>query len=348
MRRMSATPFDSPEHFRAAFTEGLVRLLDAEGLGAFILVCANAGFDPAVKTATGPLLARRFEEHAGRLRETLRAGRQPQGAEDDLGVFLRLVATGFDGLADTETRAAGPFEVQFNHLRAFRPPRNTSRAVETIRAAFDPAAFNFNRPFLAREVFWEGRLGGSAARLLYNKFPFAELHGLLVPEPEAGHAQFLGEDHHHWVWSLCRELGPRLPGFGVGYNALGAYASVNHLHFQTFLRPTPLPLAAAQWRHNGGDLPYPAECVRLDQAEAAWRYLDGLHRSDTAYNLLYLPDRLYCLPRRKQGSYAHAGWTGGYAWYEMCGGAVTFNREDYLGLDAQALGAELAKTAPVA
>jgi hypothetical protein len=169
------------------------------------------------------------------------------------------------------------------------------------------------------------------------------LHGLVVPEREACLPQFLTREWHEYAWELVAELAGALPGFGLGYNSYGAYASVNHLHFQCFVRERPLPLADPRWRHNGGLEPYPAHCRVFTEAANAWVYLDRLHRAEVPYNLVYLPDRLYCLPRARQGDYAHAPWAGGHAWYELAGGVVTFRRADFEGLDAAAVATELSR-----
>ena len=63
---------------------------------------------------------------------------------------------------------------------------------------------------------------------------------------------------------------------------------------------------------------------------------------EISYNLVYLPRRLYLLPRPKQGSYRHADWTAGFAWYEMAGGVTAFNRTDF-SIDEGAISSELAR-----
>ena len=256
-------------------------------------------------------------------------------------LFLKLIALGFQGIGTTESRAAGPWEIQFNLLRAFRPKRMSSSLTRGSQVPFDPAGFHFNKPFLRKETFWSGQLRGRSVDLLYNKFPFVELHGLLVPDREATLPQFLSRPYHQFVWELAQEWGSGLPGMGFGYNGYGAHASVNHLHFQMFVRDRPLPLLAPQWQHNGGEREYPTPCAVFDRPDEAWRYLDHLHREEEPYNLLYLPGRLYCLPRAHQGNYQPAPWSGGFAWYEMAGGTVAFNREQYQALDAVTMAQEL-------
>ena len=49
---MDRHPFSSSESFRQAFSAGLSELLQDGGLGPFILVCANATFNPEIYAAT--------------------------------------------------------------------------------------------------------------------------------------------------------------------------------------------------------------------------------------------------------------------------------------------------------
>ncbi len=328
------------------FAEGLERMLaQHDGLGVFILALANARHEPAVDERLRRPLEARFAALRDQVRATLAAGRTLPDAADDQEVFLRLALLGLEALPPTRYRQAGPWRLQYNLLRALRPPRMAHVRVSALHKPFDPDGFHFDRPFLRKEILWEGTLLGRAARLLYNKFPFAPLHGLLVLEPEAHRPQYLREADHHLAWRLCRAAGEGMPGFGLGYNSHGAYASVNHQHFQSFALEADerLPVEAPCWRHNGGDADYPLDCRRLTDPEAAWEAIEHLHREGRAYNLLYRPGILYLLPRHFQGSYRHAAWTGGFAWSETSGAITTFNADDFASLDAAAIEAELGK-----
>jgi diadenosine tetraphosphate (Ap4A) HIT family hydrolase len=340
---MLPLPFASPETLRLAFVSGLSQLLNQPGLGVYILAHANASFDGAIFEQLKAPLRQCFEQLALTCRESLRNGRELVGASDDQAVFLKLLAIGFDGVKLTEFRREEEWELQFNHIRAFRPPRMAETTVKGIHQPFDPDGFHFNKPFLRKEVFWAGELQGLEVELLYNKFPFAPMHGLLVPERRSREAQFLSHPYHLYVWALTQAMAERLPEVGFAYNSYGAYASVNHLHFQMFVRSEPLPLTLGHWRHNGGNVDYPTTCEVYTSAGAAWERLETLHAAEISYNLLYLPGRLYCLPRKTQGSYSHSSWTSGFAWYEAAGGITTFNRTDYATLDAATLRAEIGK-----
>lgn len=337
---MVPAPFQSRTQLQAAFADGLAAMLEHPGLGTFILVLANAGSEPALWQALAPRLAARFAE----LAEAHARGELADQALDDLAVFEQLLAVGFAGLQQVQHRAVGPWQLQFNHLRSFRPPRMSDVVVDTLRRPFDPAAFHFNKPFLQKEVLWEGELDGLHTRWLYNKFPFAPLHTLLVMAPDEQRPQWLAETDHHAVWRLAERLGPGLPGLGFGYNAYGAYSSVNHQHLQGYVRADGgYPVESAHWRHNGGDEAYPVPCRRHDDAAAAWADIAALHAANTPYNLLYRPGSCYVLPRAYQGSYRHAAWTAGFAWSELAGAFTLFDAGDFARMDARALAAEFAK-----
>jgi len=336
--------FHSFETFRQVFTDKLAALLEDPQLGSFILVLANAIYDEHIHERLRTRLAWRFGELSGELRQQLINGQHIGQPEDDLLVFLKLMATGLDNLQKLQFRRAGPWELQYNHIRAFRPPRMSNRVVTQLHAPFDPQAFHFNKPFLRKEILWEGELLGDHCRLLYNKFPFAPLHGLLVMEPDEKHPQYLGKFAHEHSWRLLEHLGATLPGCGFGYSARGAYSSVNHQHLQMYVGKTGgYPVEQPGWRHNGGDEPYPLACEVFDTIRESWHFIDHLHAENRSYNLLYRPGRLYVLPRAMQGSYSHADWTGGFAWAETAGAVTTFNESVFRQLTARDISHELEK-----
>lgn len=336
--------FATPADLRALFGERLLRLVDTDVLGVFILVLANASFDAALFERLRAPLAATFARWADRFdRHDPRA---VDAAVDDVAVFSGLRDFGFDRLGATKRRCAGPWELQFNRMRAFRPPRISGTAVSGLHRPFDRAAFHFNKPFLRDEILWEGELAGTPVRLLYNKFPFAETHGLLVPYAAAERPQFLEPADHDLIWSIARGLGRQLPGIGFGYNAYGAHASVNHLHFQMFMRDDDgYPVESAAWTHNGGDRPYPLAVLRCDDVDRAWHALEALHRAGRSYNLVYRPGSMYLLPRAMQGHYVHSGWTGGFAWAELAGAVTTYSEADFNRLGAGDIEAELRRLA---
>jgi hypothetical protein len=339
-------PFGSTAQLRAAFNTGLLQLAQQEGLGPFILTCANVTFDPGLFSGLEAPLRERFARLANDYVQAFQVGRPVAAVDEDLLVFLKIFAAGFDSLQLTEFRQENNWQVQFNHLRSFRPRRITQNVPDGIAAPFNPDGFHFNRPFMQQECFWRGELAGIKLDLYYNKYPFAPLHGLLVPERAACYPQLLTAEMHDYIWGLAQSLQSALPGVGFGYNGFGAYASVNHLHFQMYVDPNPMPVQDARWVHNSGRTPYPAACVAFAAADAAWDYLTELHEQAQPYNALYLPGQCYIFPRRKQGSVPLPAWSSGFTWYELAGGMLAFNRDDYASLTATTIEAELARLWP--
>lgn len=337
-------PFASASSLEQGFADGLARMLESHrGLGVYILVLANAAYDVRLWTQLSPALSARHAELASRLVETLRAGQKLAEPDDDVLVFLKLHAIGFDHLGQMASRRAGPWHVMFNPIRALRPPRASGQRFDSLLRPFDPTGFHFNKPFLAKEVFWEGDLAGKPARLLYNKFPFARLHGLLVPEPEKQAPQYLTPELHGWAWHLCAHAAT--PGLCLGYNSTGAGASVNHLHFQSFVQTEPLPAQDPRFAHNGGNIPYPLPCKRFTEPADAWFELDRLHEQGIPYNLLYGRNCMQLIARVPQDSDKLGAPTRGYGWSEMAGAVTLFSRDAYENLSAAEFEAELARFA---
>jgi len=343
----SSDPFSSPASLQQGFADGLASLLDTHsGLGVYILVLANAACDSDLWAQLAPALSARHAELAASLAKALRRGDRLTEPEDDVLVFLKLYMIGFQHLGRMESRRAGPWEVMFNPIRALRPPRSSGLKFDALLRPFDAAGFNFNKPFLAREILWQGELDGKPVRLLYNKFPFARLHGLLVPEPLQQMPQYLSAETHHWAWQLATQSG--VPGLCLGYNSHGAGASVNHLHFQSFVQSKPLPIQDHGFIHNGGIRPYPLPCRHFSDPAEAWLELDRLHRQNTPYNLIYSRDCLHLIARVPQDSENLNAQSRGYGWSEMAGAVTLFSRQAYEGLEAAGFEQELASFAPAA
>ena len=339
---MPVPPFESVDTLRRAFAEGLRPLLAQPSLGAFILSCANATYDAAILQMLDEALRDRFDALQAQYRQALAAGLPLDEVDEDLLVFLKMAAIGFDSLQPTESRREGHWQLQFNHLRSFRPKRISQQPPQGISAPFNPQGFHFNKPFMQKEVFWRGELCGESADLYYNKYPFADLHTLLVPQREREWPQYLQQGFHDYAWRVTAELGATLPGVGIGYNSYGAFASVNHLHFQMYVATAPMPAEDPVWQHNGGDTPYPASCLACDTVQEAWLAIGGLHRTATPYSLLYRPGRCYLFPRRPQGEIPPPSWSSGFTWSELAGAVVTFNRDAYTNLAGDEVARQLA------
>jgi hypothetical protein len=326
-----------------SFAEGLAAMLaDHRGLGVYILVLANAAYEARLWAQLAPALSARHTELAAAVTDALRSGRQLAEPDDDVLVFLKLHAIGFDRLHPLQSRRVGDWEVLFNPIRALRPPRMSGQRFDSLLCPYDPAGFHFNKAFLAREILWQGELAGKPARLLYNKFPFARLHGLLVPEPARELPQYLTPELHDWAWTLCSQTD--VPGFCLAYNSQGAGASVNHLHFQSFAQP--LPVQAAHFAHNGGTRPYPLACQRFNDARTAWFQLDRLHQRNLPYNLIYSRGCLHLVARVPQDNDRLSVRNRHYGWSEMAGVVTRFSRDAFEASNAAEFEAELAAFQP--
>ncbi|MCU7836182.1 MAG: HIT domain-containing protein [gamma proteobacterium symbiont of Taylorina sp.] len=333
--------FSSKQEFRHLFEQGLTQLLKHDNLGVFILVLANACFDEHVHNYTNKNLSEKYQKLAKKYQFLLSDGQLLTEPEDDILVFLKLMAMGFDKVTQTEFRHTGQWELQFNHIRSLRPARNSKNRIEGIKLDFNPDDFHFNKPFLQKECFWSGQLNHKHLDIFYNKFPFARFHSLLVPDREACLAQYLTQEYHQYIWQITKELATNLPGIGMAYNSYGAFSSVNHLHFHLFIKDHPLPVMDSVWIHNGGEKAYPIHCQVFESPQAAWQWIDLLHQQKISYNLIYLPGKIICLARKHQGCYKNASWSSGFAWYEVSGGFTTFNHTQFMSLDCQQLGQEL-------
>lgn len=334
-------PFDSIHALRTQFNAGLYQLAQQPQLGAFILACANATMDTALLHSMRAALQQQYQSLLTEYQAKLRSGQPLNTVEEDLLVFLKIHAIGFTAIGLTESRTEGEWQIHFNHLRSFRPQRITQCNPQQLFLPFNKNDFHFNKPFMARECFWRGELLGHSIDLFYNKYPFADLHGLLVIDRLSEQPQLLTEAYHHYLFRLTTVLSATLSGIAFGYNSYGAHASVNHCHFQMFIDPAGLPISHSHWQHNGGDRIYPLHCRVFDDAGMAWQFILQLHQQITPYNLLYMPGKLYVIPRATQNAIALPSWASGFSWFELSGAILTFNREDYLNLRAQEIARNL-------
>ncbi|HIA07608.1 MAG TPA: hypothetical protein EYN73_00690 [Chromatiaceae bacterium] len=330
-------PFSSTTHYTQAFIDGLMALLDHHELGTWILVCANASSDGAMFKQFRPALQRRFAE--------LTADNDLSASQEDLQVFKQLQKIGLDSIHPTKHHELHPWTIQFNQLRSLKPLRIGQASNTDLHTAFDANGFNFNKPFMAKECFWRGELEGRHVDLFYNKYPFANLHGLLVPDRGDNKPQFLTEADHHFVAGLSCALDKSISGTGFGYNSIGACASINHLHFQMFTKDDRFPINHDQWQHNGGSIAYPIPCHRFTQADAAWRFIESVHNDRQPYNVLYQADVITVFTRKAQSTTSGPDWSSGFTWHELAGSIVCFDQHAYQTLSAADIKQELGKLA---
>ena len=316
--------FQDLETFKESYIQGLESMLDAQDLGAFILVLANAKMNPAIWHRLESKLLLTFEQ--------LKLN-TPHGSNDDELVFDKLKDIDIETLALTEYRQSGFFEVQYNPLRALRPKRLSQSKTKGMYKDFDNNGFHFNKDFLKNEVFWQGQFFSKEVTLFYNKFPFADWHGLVVVEPTKKHPQLMTQDLHHFAWMMANSVGIHINGWTLAYNAYGAYASVNHFHLQCFIREKPLPIETQE--------KYPLVHQSFSSVSDAWMLIESLHEQEQPYHVIYKKDTILVIIRKRQGEYQHASWSSGYAWYEACGGVCIDDLSTFKQLDALVLNEEI-------
>lgn len=328
---MCSNPFVSTDKFKDDFAQNLLKMMDTNiELNLFILAAANASIDSKLKNKIQTQLLDTFTYFKNYFINTLKKGSVLPFEEDDQAVFMKIALSGFE-LDSVEFQHINQWILQLNHLRAFRPRRQAAKKViSSIKSTFDPNAFNFNRPELKNEIFWQGNQNGKEIILMHNMFPFVPYHLNIIPDPQKNLCQFLLPEYHQYIWNLVQNS--NVKNFQVGYNSLGAFASVNHLHFQGFIQEEPLPVTSNLWSHNGGEVNYPKKCFVFTSISDSLKWLEETNSNNVAYNLLYTPEKLYAFPRKFQGTYEQAKWNSGFAWYELSGGFICFSREDYQSL----------------
>ena len=314
--------------FKTLFANHLKDMLTADELGSFILVLANSQQDEFLKRELDADLKNIFI----RLKEKFNAG-VIEAAADDVDVFQRLLELDIDDIPPWQYKDAGSWEIVYNPMRQMRPARASSRLLDSIRQPFDANAFHFNKPFLKPEILWQGIFNGLKSRVLYNKFPFSDYHLLIVLSPEENRSQLLTKEAHDYASALVWGMKNVLPGFGIGFNSLAAGASVNHFHFQGFVREQVFPIENKCWQHNGGETIYPLTVKRFTDAGSSWQYIEQLTGRDVAFNCLYRDKACYVIPRKYQGTGELPGWLTGAGWIDAAGVITVSDEETFRSMD---------------
>ena len=302
------------DQFKTLFVDQLKNMLTDDELGAFILVLANSQQDTFLKDE----LADDLKRTSKKLKEMFSLGKL-KATQDDSGVFEKLLGLDQDNIPVWNARAKGEWQLVCNTLRQLRPARASSHILKTIKQPYDRSGFHFNKPFLKPEILWEGEFEGVTSRVLFNKFPFSDYHLLIVVSPEENSPQLLTEEKHRYAFSLVAGLADIFPGFGIGFNSLAAGASVNHFHFQGFIREPLFPIEKKHWHHNAGNVDYPLEVKCFQDAGMAWHHIHQLIEDDVAFNCLYRKNTCYVVPRKYQGSVDLPDWLTGPGWLDVAG-----------------------------
>lgn len=318
--------------FKKLFVNKLKGMLSDDELGAFILVLANSHQDEFLSNELDADLKKTFTK----LKSNFSAG-SIKAAPDDVDVFERLLEVDLDDVPVWQYNDIGNWGIAYNPIRHLRPARASSQLLNSIKQPYDENKFHFNKPFLKPEILWEGRYKGINVRVLFNKFPFSEYHLLIVLSPENNISQFLTRESHQYAFSLVEDMSEVFPGFGIGYNSLAAGASVNHFHFQGFVRQQPFPIEKDRWRHNGGNDNYPLDVKSFSDDESSWGYLNQLSKHDKAFNCLYRDGCCYVVPRKYQGTMKLPDWLTGAGWIDVAGAITVSDEETFNVIDERSV-----------
>lgn len=254
---------------------------------------------------------------------------------------------------------------------------NTQRGIErrkpqlilSIQQEFDPKQFNFNKINPEEVLFQMCKTDDSGVQngtdtscfVIINASPLEFGHCLLVPEPLRCHPQILTP--------LAVQFGIESvflsadPSYRVGFNSLGAFASVNHLHLHGYylnhplkiesIRVEPILLEKNLYRVSHfpvGFMLYAEETHTI--AATACRLTDILVKSNTAHNVFMTrgcrPDteggaspnrrgvRVFIWPRKSCfGTKVESAFN--VALCELAGHLPFKNRQDFLSMDEEAV-----------
>lgn len=158
------------------------------------------------------------------------------------------------------------FIAQLNEGRHLKK-RPTEFRVDKVLQDFDPKKFNFTKvgqeEMLFRfeesaagitEFLEKGPVLDSPNVIVINVSPIEYGHVLLVPRVLDCLPQRI--DHDSFLLALHMAAEACNPFFRLGYNSLGAFATINHLHFQAYFIAQPFPVEKAQakkvaWKSSG-------------------------------------------------------------------------------------------------
>jgi len=323
---------EDPDQFKNLFVSKLKNMLSDDELGAFILVLANSQQDAYLKKELEVDLKNIFAV----LKDDFIAGKL-KATQDDSDVFQQLLNIAPEDIPVWQYKTAGDWEVACNSLRKLRPARASTQVLKSVRQDFDETKFHFNKPFLAPEIMWQGEYRNNSVRVLYNKFPFSDYHLLIVISPEKNLSQVLTLEMHQTVFTMVNDAEALFPGFGIGFNSLAAGASVNHLHFQGFVREQKFPLEMACWKHNGGEQEYPLQVKSFADEASSWDCIEQLIGQNKAFNCLYRNNRCYVIPRQFQGTVALPDWLAGAGWLDVAGVVTVSDVDTFNAIDEKAI-----------
>ncbi len=315
--------------FKTLFVSQLKNMLSNDELGAFILVLANSHQDEFLNNELKDDLRKTFVA----LKENFFSGKL-NATQDDIDVFKQLLDLELDDVPVWHSKNNGEGEIVCNAMRKLRPARSSSEILSSIKQPYDETRFHFNKPFLKPEILWEGDYKGLRSRVLFNKFPFSDYHLLIVVLPENNNSQLLTQEMHQYAFLLVTEMAEAFPGFGIGFNSLAAGASVNHFHFQGFIRERAFSIEKKHWSFNAGTIDYPLPVKRFSDEKTSWDYIETLIEKDIAFNCLYRNKTCYVIARKYQGTVTLPAWLAGAGWLDVAGSITVSDEKTFQSMNA--------------
>lgn len=250
-------------------------------------------------------------------------------AEDREIIEKLLSSGGFQSLR-SEERKVGDFSVVYAPIRALRPGIAAEKIISR-QTDYDPARDTlFMRESMVKTRFFIGNIVGVPVWVFYNKFPNLTGHSLFLPWPEKRLFHEMTREIHDWVWEAVGMIGQYTPTIAFGFNSIAGGATQKQFHLHVTVE-NPFPASINRvWTHNGGEKQYPAALVVSSDKEEAWDALDSCLRDDQiAYDLLYVPGKLYVFPGKPQGLCEIPWWASGIGLGERAGRITVSSREAY-------------------
>ncbi|KAL4624296.1 GDP-D-glucose phosphorylase 1 [Arapaima gigas] len=200
-------------------------------------------------------------------------------------------------LGDLQTRLLPGvlgFVAQLNVLRGTE--RRKPQDISSIRQQFDMKQFNFTKIHPDEIVLEMSRDCAGRMLVVINVSPLEFAHCLLIPEPALCLPQILIPPALQT--GIEAVFLSSQPGFRVGFNSLGAFASVNHLHLHCYYLDRELrvesaatkPLVPEKGLHRMTDFPtgflFYTEGEHLEEVAAAiCQMTDCLVERNVAHNV---------------------------------------------------------------
>lgn len=258
------------------------------------------------------------------------------------------------------------FIAQLNEGRASKK-RPTEFRVDLVKQAFDTSKFNFTKAAQKEALFQFDTsadagttylrtakvLDDSPNLVVINVSPIEYGHVLLVPKV----LDYLPQQMQPHLLLTAIEMVAESanPFFRAGYNSLGAYATINHLHFQGYYLMAPFPIERAMSVRLGKRrkstvtvsrlTDYPVKALVFesaynleDLANVCGEACVKLQDANIAFNLLIVDSgaRVFLIPQCYAEKQARGLVAEKYldtqvnpACFEICGHMVLKRQEDY-------------------